>query len=145
MSEWMWPQAAPLTGQWLRRWLLNCDALTAFNLTAASKACTDGAFSIILCYWILKVLSLQYGGQAGSREGWFTLQSLLAQKGCIIAATSGAPSQLLLIYRALSGGLGMARQDVCVCVWLVWSYIPCWLRIPLVYREVILFLPSLLF
>lgn len=26
---------------------LVCDALTAFNLTAASKACTDGAFSII--------------------------------------------------------------------------------------------------
>lgn len=81
------------------------DALTAFNLTAARKACTDGAFSIILCSWILKVLSLQYRGQAGGSKGWFTLQSLLAQKGCIIATTSGVPSQLLLIYRAAPGGL----------------------------------------
>ncbi len=96
-----------------------CDALTAFNLAAARKACTDGAFSIIPRSWILKVLSLQYGGQAGGSEGWFTLQTLLAQKGCIIAATWGVPSQLLLIYRAAPGGLewrDKERMRVCVCV-----------------------------
>lgn len=29
----------------------------------------------------------------------------------------------------------MARQDA--CAWLVWSYCSCWLRIPLVFRDVI--------
>lgn len=62
------------------------------NLLAARKAGTDGEFSVITPLVNLKALYLQYGGQAGSEEGWFTLQSLLAQKGCVIAATSGALS-----------------------------------------------------
>lgn len=61
---------------------LECGAITAFNLTAASKACTDGAFSIIPL-----LVNFESAFSAIWRSGW-------RQRGMIYFTVTFSPEGL---------------------------------------------------